>query len=134
MMRIAGRIAAQNGCEAMATGENLGQVASQTLQSIAATNAVCDMPVFRPLIAFDKAEIIDKARQIGTYEISILPYEDCCTVFVPRHPVTRPRMPDVEKAERVLDVEAMCAEAMKQVEVVQVDGEADASKGISPVT
>lgn len=118
MMRIAGRIAAQNGCEAMATGENLGQVASQTIQSIAATNAVCEMPVFRPLIAFDKSEIIDKARQIGTYEISILPYEDCCTVFVPRHPVTRPKLPDVERAEKVLDVEAMCAEALQQVEMI----------------
>ena len=120
MMRIANRIAEQCGCEAMATGENLGQVASQTIQSIAATNAVCEMPVFRPLIAFDKAEIIDKARRIGTYEISILPYEDCCTVFVPRHPATRPRLADVEKAEAVLDIEAMCAEAMQRVEVVKV--------------
>ncbi len=118
MMRIANRIAAQCGCEAMATGENLGQVASQTIQSIAATNAVCVMPVFRPLIAFDKVEIIDKARQIGTYEISILPYEDCCTVFVPKHPATRPRLSDVEKAEAVLDIEAMCAEALQRVEVI----------------
>ena len=123
MMRIAARIAESRGCEALATGENLGQVASQTLQSIAATTAVCPMPVFRPLIAFDKAEIIDKARQIGTYEISILPYEDCCTVFVPRHPVTRPRLNDVEKAEAVLDVDAMCGEAMQRVDVVAVGGQ-----------
>jgi tRNA uracil 4-sulfurtransferase len=123
MMRIAESIAVQNGCEALATGENLGQVASQTLQSIAATNAVCGMPVFRPLIAWDKTEIVDKARAIGTYDISILPYEDCCTVFVPKHPVTRPKLQDVENAEGVLDVQAMCAEALLHIETIDIGKE-----------
>jgi thiamine biosynthesis protein ThiI len=122
MMRIAERIAGKTGCGALATGEDLGQVASQTMQSIAATNAVCALPVFRPLIAFDKAEIVEKARAIGTYEISILPYEDCCTVFVPKHPVTRPRLGDVEKAESVLDVEAMCEQAMERIEIITIGG------------
>lgn len=118
MMRIAELIADRNGCEGLATGENLGQVASQTLQSIAATNAVCKMPVLRPLITWDKQEIVTKAREIGTYEISILPYEDCCTVFVPKHPVTRPKLADVERTENILDVDAMCAEALNHVEVI----------------
>ncbi len=108
MMRIAQRLARQTGCEALATGENLGQVASQTLQSLACTDAVCQMPVFRPLIAHDKVEIIHQARAIGTYETSILPYEDCCTVFVPRHPVTRPKLAEAERAEAELDIDAMC--------------------------
>lgn len=128
MMRIAELIAAQNGCEALVTGENLGQVASQTLQSMAATNIVCTMPVFRPLISFDKSEIIDRARKIGTYEISILPYEDCCTVFVPRHPVTRPRLQDVEKAESTLDVDAMCRDALEHVEVVSIGSDDHTAK------
>jgi thiamine biosynthesis protein ThiI len=118
MMRIAEAIAKQTGCEALATGEDLGQVASQTIQSIAATNAVCALPVFRPLIAFDKAEIVDKARQIGTFEISILPYEDCCTVFVPKHPVTRPKLYDVEQTEGVLDIQKMCEEALGNTEII----------------
>ena len=108
MMRIAQRLARQTGCEALATGENLGQVASQTLQGLACTDAVCQMPVFRPLIAHDKVEIIHQARAIGTYETSILPYEDCCTVFVPRHPVTRPKLAEAERAEAELDIDAMC--------------------------
>jgi thiamine biosynthesis protein ThiI len=123
MMRIAERIARAGGAGALATGENLGQVASQTLQSIAATNAVCGMPVFRPLIAWDKAEIVKKAREIGTYEISILPYEDCCTVFVPRHPVTRPKLEDTERAESVLDVGKLCADALARVETIRIGGE-----------
>lgn len=123
MMRVAEAVARRTGCEALVTGENLGQVASQTLQSIAATNAVCTMPVFRPLIAFDKLEIVDKARQIGTYEISILPYEDCCTVFVPKHPVTRPKLNDTESAESVLDIETLCAGALGRVETMRIGGE-----------
>ena len=108
MMRIAELLARQSGCEALVTGENLGQVASQTLQSLASTDAVCQMPVFRPLIGYDKVEIVDVARQIGSFETSILPYEDCCTVFVPRHPVTRPRVADAERAEQGLDIDALC--------------------------
>lgn len=122
MMRTAEALARKEGCEALITGENLGQVASQTIQSLAATDAVCAMPVFRPLIAFDKAEIIDRARALGTYEISIQPYEDCCTLFVPRHPVTRPRIADVEKTEAVLDVEGMVAEALSHVDATAIGG------------
>ncbi len=122
MMRIAESIACAGGCEALATGENLGQVASQTLQSIASTNAVCTIPVFRPLIAWDKADIVKKAREIGTYEISILPYDDCCTVFVPRHPVTRPKLKDTEQAESTLDIDALCAAALGRVETIRIGG------------
>ena len=119
MMRIAERIAREVGCEALVTGENLGQVASQTLQAMRVTNAVCTLPVFRPLISHDKVEIIDEARKIGTYETSILPYEDCCTVFVPRHPVTHPTMLAAETAERELDVEALVGQALEHTTVIE---------------
>ena len=99
MMRIAEAIAAQNGASALITGESLGQVASQTLQSLVCTNEVCTMPVFRPLIAFDKQDIIDLAEKIGTFETSILPYEDCCTIFVAKHPVTKPNAGIIRRSE-----------------------------------
>jgi len=112
MMRIAQRVAVYNGCTALVTGENLGQVASQTAEALAVTEQCVDLPVFRPLIAFDKKEIVDRARLIGTYETSILPYEDCCTVFTPRRPRTKPRIADVLNAEAALDVDALVDEAM----------------------
>ncbi|MCL2540307.1 MAG: tRNA 4-thiouridine(8) synthase ThiI [Firmicutes bacterium] len=105
MMRIAEKLAAKNGCGAIISGESLGQVASQTLESITVTNAlVRSMPIFRPLIGSDKQEIMDTARKIGTYDTSILPYEDCCTVFLPKNPVTRPNLDRVEKEESKLNI------------------------------
>ena len=120
MMRIAQEIARQNECNALITGESLGQVASQTMESIVCTDAVCEMPVFRPLIGMDKTEIMDIAKRIGTYETSILPYEDCCTVFTPRHPVTKPKLDTMPKAESKLDVEALVKEAVEGTELVIV--------------
>ena len=116
MMRIADRIAADNGCGALVTGENLGQVASQTMSAMAVTEAVCTRPVLRPLIGFDKEEIVRLARKIGTFDTSILPYEDCCTVFTPRHPELRPRPEKAEEAEAALDVDALVEEAVRGAE------------------
>jgi len=112
MMRIAERIAKDNGCIALVTGDNLGQVASQTAEAIAVVEECVSMPVFRPLIALDKREIIDIARSIGTYETSILPYEDCCTVFTPRRPRTKPKLEEVIAAEEGLDIDALVEEAI----------------------
>jgi thiamine biosynthesis protein ThiI len=120
MLRIAERVALKENALGLITGESIGQVASQTMESLAATNKVADIPIIRPLIAFDKDEIIEKARKIGTYEISIRPYEDCCTVFVPRHPKTRPSLKDVEAAERDLDVDNLVEEGLKRVDVIIV--------------
>ncbi|MCR4936111.1 MAG: tRNA 4-thiouridine(8) synthase ThiI [Oscillospiraceae bacterium] len=116
MMRIADRIARDNRCGALVTGENLGQVASQTMQAMAVTEEVCTLPVLRPLIGFDKEEIIRLARRIGTFETSILPYEDCCTVFTPRHPELRPSVEKAREAEAALDVEALVEEAVMGTE------------------
>lgn len=102
MMKIAQRIAKNNGDMALITGESIGQVASQTVESLVTTDEVCDMPVFRPLIAFDKQEIIDISEKIGTYETSIEPYEDCCTIFVAKHPVTKPELDRIKKSEENL--------------------------------
>ncbi|MBQ5954204.1 MAG: tRNA 4-thiouridine(8) synthase ThiI [Lachnospiraceae bacterium] len=99
MMRIAEALAGENGCQALVTGESIGQVASQTMQSLVCTNEVCELPVFRPLIAFDKKDIIALAEQIGTFETSILPYEDCCTIFVAKHPVTKPNLGIIKRSE-----------------------------------
>jgi len=118
MLRIAERIARDNGCSAVVTGDNLGQVASQTVQALAVTEECVNMPVLRPLIAFDKREIIDIAREIDTYETSILPYEDCCTVFTPRRPRTKPRLEEVLEAELKLDVDALVEEAVLGAERV----------------
>ena len=125
MMRIADRIAADNGCGALVTGENLGQVASQTMSAMAVTENVCARPVLRPLIGFDKEEIVRLARRIGTFETSILPYEDCCTVFTPRHPELRPTVAKAEEAERALDVGALVEEAVRDAEhlTLEVGGE-----------
>ena len=124
MMRIADRIARDNGCGALVTGENLGQVASQTMAAMGVTEAVSSLPVLRPLIGFDKEEIIRLARKIGTFETSILPYEDCCTVFTPRHPALKPARDKVEEAEAALDVDALVSEAVMGVEHVKLEVEA----------
>lgn len=123
MMKIAERVARQNGSEALITGESLGQVASQTLQALHVTNSVVDMPVFRPLIGMDKEEIVRTSRQIGAYETSILPYEDCCTVFTPKHPTTKPKIERIIKSESVLDVEKLIEEAVNGVETIVVEPE-----------
>ncbi len=123
MLRAAERIAREEGCAALITGESLGQVASQTLQAIACTDAVADMPVFRPLIGADKTEIIKLAYQIDTYDISIEPYEDCCTIFTPKHPRTRPLLHFVEAAEKAIDGEALLREALVQTETTQIRAE-----------
>jgi thiamine biosynthesis protein ThiI len=102
MMKIAEEIAKKSFCLGLITGESIGQVASQTLHSLNATNAVCTLPVYRPLIAFDKQEIVEISERIGTYETSIEPYEDCCTIFVAKHPVTRPILSQIEKNEENL--------------------------------
>ena len=120
MMRIAQRIALDNNSRAIVTGENLGQVASQTMEAMASTQAVLQLPVLQPLIGMDKEEIVRLARKIGTFETSILPYEDCCTVFTPRHPRTRPKLREVEAAESALDVDALVEEAVKGIEKVTV--------------
>ena len=120
-LRIAQEVADRNGAKALVTGENLGQVASQTMEALGCTEAVTRLPVLRPLIGFDKEEIVRLSRKIGTFELSTLPYEDCCTVFTPRHPRTRPRIDAVEEAEAVLDIEGLVAEAMAGIERVRFD-------------
>ncbi len=123
MLRAAEQIAREEGCAALITGESLGQVASQTLQAIACTDAVAAMPVFRPLIGADKTDIVKLAYQIDTYGISIEPYEDCCTIFTPKHPRTRPILHFVEDAEKAIDGEALLREALEQVETMQIQAE-----------
>ena len=121
MMEIAQRIAKHDGCGALITGENLGQVASQTMEAMAVTGAVVDIPIFMPLVGMDKEEIVTIARKIGTLETSILPYEDCCTVFTPKHPKTKPTLGQLLHAERTLDREALIEEAVQTVEKVKVE-------------
>lgn len=123
MMRLAERIARDAGAKAVVTGENLGQVASQTMEAMASTQAVLSLPVLQPLIGMDKEEIVQMSRKIGTFDTSILPYEDCCTVFTPRHPRTRPKLSEVEAAERALDVEALVEEAMQGIERIELNRE-----------
>lgn len=116
MMRIAERLAQKLGDQAIVTGESLGQVASQTIESMTSSNSVVSMPVLRPLVAFDKVDIIKISREIDTYNTSILPYEDCCTVFLPRFPVIRPNLKKVTEMEKALDVEGLIEEAMANIE------------------
>ncbi len=120
MMRIAERLAEQSGCYGLITGESIGQVASQTMQSLAATDDACRMPVFRPVIGFDKQEIVDVAEKIGTYETSIQPYEDCCTIFVAKHPVTKPNLGIIRRSEENLseNIDELVEEAIATVETV----------------
>lgn len=117
MMRIAERVAESRHCDALVTGESIGQVASQTIQGLTCTNASVSMPVFRPLIAMDKTEIIDVAKTIGTFETSIIPEEDCCSVFAPKRPVTKPKLDRIEADEASLDVEGLIADAIEKMEV-----------------
>ena len=121
MMRIACRVAEKNGIQALVTGESVGQVASQTLDALACTDAVCTLPVLRPLVGMDKEEIVRISRRIGTFETSILPYEDCCTVFTPKHPRTKPKPDELEAAEAVLDIEALVGDAVNRIERVMLD-------------
>ena len=122
MMRIAEALANKLGCMSITTGESLGQVASQTMQAMMVTNAVCTLPVFRPVIGMDKEEIIAIARKIDTMETSILPYEDCCTVFTPRHPKTRPSLSEIEHIEEALDVAGLVQAAVEGTEPVHIRG------------
>lgn len=123
MMRIAEKIALKEEIDALITGESLGQVASQTIKGINVTNSSVNMPVLRPLIGMDKAEITEISKDIGTYETSILPFEDCCTVFLPKHPVTRPKLEDIEESEKALDVERLIDEAIEKMVVYKVKSE-----------
>ena len=121
MMEISQRIAKDDGCGALITGENLGQVASQTMEAMTVTGAVVDIPIFMPLVGMDKEEIVTIARKIDTLETSILPYEDCCTVFTPKHPKTKPTLGQVLNAEKNLDREALIARAMENIEKIKVN-------------
>ena len=120
MMRLADMLARELRCRALVTGENLGQVASQTMQALAVSEDVATMPVLRPLIGLDKEEIVKIARKIGTFDTSILPYEDCCTVFTPRHPKTKPSVEETREYEAALDVEGLCQRAMANREMIRV--------------
>lgn len=120
MMKIAERISKRSNCLAIITGESMGQVASQTIQSIAVTNEAVGQPVFRPLIGMDKNDVIAIARKIGTFETSILPFEDCCTVFVAKHPKTRPNLEDIKKSEGALDAEKLISEAIEKTETILI--------------
>ena len=118
MMKIAEKIALKSNCDALITGESIGQVASQTTKSLHVTNAAVNLPVFRPLIAMDKVDIIDLSKKIDTYETSILPFEDCCTVFLPKHPVTQPKLENILKSEDLLDVDGLIQEVIDDMEEI----------------
>ena len=123
MMKIAEAFAAQDGSLGLVTGESIGQVASQTMHSLACTNEVCTLPVYRPLIGYDKVEIVEKSIQIGTYETSILPFEDCCTIFVAKHPVTKPNLRAIKRSERKLEdvIDEMLKTAIETAETIEVE-------------
>ena len=122
MMRIAEEFARRDGCLGLVTGESIGQVASQTMQSLAATNDVCTMPVYRPLIGFDRQDIVDVAEKIDTYETSILPFEDCCTIFVAKHPVTKPNIEVIRRSEENLaeKIDELMQTALDTAEIIEV--------------
>ena len=123
MMRIAERIAIKDGCHGLITGESIGQVASQTIHNLAITNEVCNMPVFRPCIGMDKQEIVDIAEKIGTFETSIQPFEDCCTIFVAKHPVTKPNLNVIHRSETKLEekIDELMKTALETVEIIEID-------------
>ncbi|MEG1710381.1 MAG: tRNA uracil 4-sulfurtransferase ThiI [Clostridia bacterium] len=121
MMKIAQIIAEKNGCQAIITGESLGQVASQTIESLTVTNAAVSLPILRPLIAFDKDEIVEVAKKIGTFETSIQPFEDCCTVFLPKNPIIKPKLRNVERAEKALDIDGLIARALESIETITIE-------------
>ena len=122
MMRIAEHFAKESGCLGLITGESIGQVASQTLQSLAATNEVCTLPVYRPVIGFDKQEIVEISRKINTFETSIQPFEDCCTIFVAKHPVTKPNLNVIHRSEKKLDekIDQLMKEALESTEIIEI--------------
>jgi len=120
MMQVAEQVAKKENALALVTGESLGQVASQTLESMMVTNSDLELPVFRPLVGMDKIDIIDISRKIDTYETSILPFEDCCTIFVPKHPKTKPRLNDIRSSEELLDVEKLIDNCMQNMEIINV--------------
>ena len=122
MMKIAEHFAKEDGCLGLITGESIGQVASQTMQSLAATNEVCTLPVYRPLIGFDKQEIVEVSEKINTYETSIQPFEDCCTIFVAKHPVTKPNINIIKKSEENLaeKIDGLVRQAIETVEIIEV--------------
>ena len=123
MMRIAEHFAKEKGCLGLVTGESIGQVASQTMQSLVTTNAVCSLPVYRPLVAYDKNDIVKIAKKIGTYETSILPFEDCCTIFVAKHPVTRPNLTVIEHSEMKLKdkIDELVQTAIETTEIIKIN-------------
>lgn len=127
MMQIAEHFAREDGCLSLVTGESIGQVASQTAQALYCTDAAAGLPVFRPVIAFDKQDIVHLSEKIGTYETSILPFEDCCTIFVAKHPVTKPRLERIEKSEKLLSgiIEPLVEKAIEETEVIVVGGHGD---------
>ena len=120
MMQLANMVAKKQDCQALITGESLGQVASQTMHALNVTNALAEYPVFRPVIGMDKEEIVQLARHIGTFETSILPFEDCCTVFTPRHPKTRPQLDKVMEEEKKLPFEELCREAFETAQSIYI--------------
>ncbi|MBS7298720.1 MAG: tRNA 4-thiouridine(8) synthase ThiI [Eubacteriales bacterium] len=120
MMKISEIVAKKTKSAALITGESVGQVASQTLAALNVTNSVCEIPVLRPLVGMDKDEIIERARDIGTFETSILPYEDCCTVFTPKHPTTNPKLEIIERSEAALDVDGLIEKAVEGIEIIEV--------------
>lgn len=124
MMRIAETLAKKCGCLGLITGESIGQVASQTMQSLLVTNEVCTLPVYRPLIGFDKQEIVEISEKIDTFETSILPYEDCCTIFVAKHPVTKPKLDVIQRSEQRLseDIDRLVEAALETTEIIEVEG------------
>ena len=124
MVEIAQRVAERDGSMALITGESVGQVASQTIEALVCTDAVCKMPVFRPVIGMDKTEIVDISRKIDTFEISIQPYEDCCTVFTPKHPKVRPTLEEIEVAENRVDFDEMVTKSIQETQkvTIRVDG------------
>ena len=125
MMRIAEQIAKETECLGLITGESIGQVASQTMNSLIATNEVCELPVYRPLIGFDKQEIVEISEKIGTYETSILPFEDCCTIFVAKHPVTKPNLAVIKRHEENLKdcIDEMMQRALDTEELIVVEAQ-----------
>lgn len=120
MMKIAEQIAIKEGAKALITGESIGQVASQTIEALGVTNDAVSLPVFRPLIGLDKVEIMDIAQEIGSYETSILPYEDCCTIFTPKHPVTHPKLERIKASEKLVDGDRLIAEAVSNTELIRL--------------
>ncbi len=120
MMKLSERVAKKTGSQALVTGESLAQVASQTIGAIACTEAAATMPILRPLIGMDKSEIVEISQKIGTFETSILPYEDCCTVFTPRHPKTRPELSQIEEAEKALNIDELIEKALSEVEKIRI--------------